>query len=230
MEQQTTRQSQTPERIEKSRCPQCGSSNTVAYAKWDRRCDNCGYIWEITIPVQQTPIEQTVNSIKLTKLERKILSAIFEGRKPSCPEFAKYEVSIGSDYEGIAEIVFGDSVLHTDKKNGHFCTDLSVCYAAKASLCRSLKNLFKKGLVKKCHPIYRRGWQKPDEWDKEHGIGAFYTKVSEELRVTCVNEQGQTSNETLRIGQYQHLPHRCHVWWMLTEKGMKYAKEGAAQP
>ena len=173
---------------------------------------------------QTTTQNQTVNLIKLTKLERKILSALLEGRKPSCPELAEYEFSEGNNYEGIAKSVYGNSVLHRWKRGGHFCDGVSICYAVKSSLCRSLKSLFEKGMVKKCHPIYRRGWRKA-EYPEET---SFYDrKLSSVLRAVSINEDGKDRVESI-ILQWKKLPYRCHVWWMLTEKGEKYAKEGAA--
>jgi len=169
----------------------------------------------VTVMEQATPQNQDVNSIKLTKLEKKVLTALLE-LKPQ-EEYCPKE---GNNIEGIASIVYGEEVFGCERRGGHACVDLSVCYAAKSSLSRALKSLWKKGLVKKCKPIYESYWVKGNE----SGVG-FYNRELVHLRAVSIDFDRYRIEEI----SVKHLPDRTHVWWLLTEKGIKYAKEGLAE-
>lgn len=164
----------------------------------------------------EVSIQTKVNSIKLTKLEKKVLAALSKG-KPR--EEYQYHPEEGNDTRGIAELVFGKEVFHCERRGGQYCFNITLCYAAKSSLSRVLKSLWLKGLVKRCRPIYRYGWHKADE-----DLGPFYGKMRlmQFLRVVSIDEKGMFHLQELHFKQ---LPYRCRVWWMLTEKGKELARE-----
>jgi hypothetical protein len=104
--------------------------------------------------VEAAMTEAPVNSIKLTKLEKSVLKALAQ----PCPREHSKGYPEGSDEYGIAATVWGSDVLNTEKRGGYFCGDVSLAYAARSSLSRVLKRLLFRGLVKKCKPVYQRGW------------------------------------------------------------------------
>jgi hypothetical protein len=120
----------------------------------------------------------------------------------------------GNDIAGIAVIVFGKAVLHVERRGGSYCGDVSLCYSAKSSLSRSLKQLHQKGLVKKCFPVYERGWI---IFDDRNGVKRRYYGVrNKALKATWKDDKGLWVVEWLA---FRSLPGGCHVWWMLTERG-----------
>ena len=153
-----------------------------------------------------------VNSIKLTKLERRVLKALFEKR---VTEYGSYPDE-GNNVEGIAKIVYGDKVLHRERIGGHYVSNLSVCYSAKSSLSRVLKQLVKKGLVKRCTPYYHGRWEGVD---KESGSVGFWNRRLLNLSSCWVDEEGDWRKGTISIGRFTVLPHGTRVWWVLTDRG-----------
>ena len=149
---------------------------------------------------------QNVNLIKLTKLERKVLQSF--KTQPKDEEYPE-----GHNLEEIATVVFGKDVLNVERRGGHYCTGISICYAAKSSLSRTLKQLHQKGLVKKCIPVYNRGWIKRE--DVDGSPICFYGTKDKALKVTSKNDSGLWVVEWL---SFRYLPSGCHVWWMLTDK------------
>ena len=141
-----------------------------------------------------------VNSIKLTKLERKVLKALFEKR---VTEYGSYPDE-GNNVEGIAKIVYRDQVLNCEKAGGHKISNLSVCYSAKSSLSRVLNRLVKKGLVKRCTPYYHGRWEVAD---KERGSGGFWYRRLLNLSSCWVDEEGDWRNGTISIDRFTSLPH-----------------------
>ncbi len=162
-----------------------------------------------------------VNSIKLTKLERRVLKALFEKR---VAEYGNYP-NEGNNVEGITKIVYGDRALNCEKAGGHYVSDVSVCYSAKSSLSRTLKSLWMKGMVKKCHPRYRRYWHKPNEWNRERVGGGFYGADLMGLDASWINEEGISYTNYIRASGFSQLPHRTRVWWILTDKGKDVVEE-----
>ena len=150
---------------------------------------------------------KSVNSIKLTKLEKRVLEALSQPRSKDKYEHYPDE---GNDQKGLGKLVFGDDVLNCERRGGHFCSDISMCYATRSSLSRILKQLFLKGLVKRCEPIYYYGWT--PRYD-ENSCG-YYGKTKRFLRAISI-EYGRYKIEEW---PFRELPYRCHVWWILTEK------------
>jgi hypothetical protein len=156
-----------------------------------------------------------VNSIKLTKLERDVLLVLSQA-----PDSEYYPE--GNDIYSIAKKVFGDAVLDCERRGGHHCSDLRLAHAAKSSISRTLKNLFHKGLVKRCIPIYHYGWTRVHFRDGT--TNGFYGKLRDLqfLKAASINEHGLCVVEKLA---FKELPDRCHVWWILTEKGKQRLNE-----
>ena len=152
-----------------------------------------------------TEIMQNVNSMKLTKLEFKVLQSF---KTPSSHEYYPE----GHNLEEIATVVFGKDVFNVERRGGRYVGDVNICYAAKSSLSRTLKNLWQKELVKKCQPIYIRKWQHLE--DRDGSILKFYGIAQRYLRIIWLR-YGRYVVEEL---DFQFLPDRCHVWWMLTDK------------
>jgi len=125
----------------------------------------------------------------------------------------------GNDIRGIAKLVYGEEVLDRVRRGGHYCSDVSLCFAAKSSLSRTLKNLWEKGLVKKCKPIRRYGWFKEN---KELDRASFYGVLWQFLKAVSINENGLFVVEKI---DFKTLPWKCHVWWMVTDKGKSLAEK-----
>ena len=160
---------------------------------------------------------ESVNFIKLTKLEKNVLKAL---NQPQTEDTKYYPC--GNHVLGIAKIVYGETVLNCERRGGHYCSDVSLAYAAKTVLSRVLNGLWKKGLVKKCKPIYHYGWETFE--DRDGSIHGCYGKIHELKFLRCVwlNESKLWHIEKL---PFKDLPVYCHVWWMLTEKGEHVLKE-----
>lgn len=156
-----------------------------------------------------------VNSIKLTKLEGRILKTLTKERPRESIEYYPKE---GNDTYGIASIVYGRDVL--DPYSNASLTD-----SAKSSLSRALKSLWRKGMVKKCHPEYRRYWHKPNEWNREIMGGGFYSADLMGLDASWVNEEGVHCTDYVRASGFSQLPHRTRVWWILTDRGKDVFEE-----
>lgn len=159
---------------------------------------------------------EVVNLIKLTKLEKQVLVALLEGKPKGEYDYYPDE---GSDVKGIAKILYGSDVFGCERRGGRICMDLqgSVCYAVKASLSRTLKQLFRKGLVKRCKPIYASFWVKANP---EYESGGYYTRRIRYLRAISIHNGGKYRVEEI---QCRELPERCHVWFMLTDEGKEQA-------
>jgi hypothetical protein len=157
-----------------------------------------------------------VNSIKLTKLEKSVLEAISQpkprGHSENYPE--------GSDEFGIASTIWGDQVLNRESRGGHFCGDVSLAHSARSSLSRTLKQLLFKGLVKKCKPVYQRGWVRGTLISSGEKYG-LYDIVSKFLRAQWLGDSGWRYEKL----NFERLPRGCHVWWQLTEKGKEVKQE-----
>ena len=164
-----------------------------------------------------------VNSIKLTKLERRILEVLSKQRPRESYDYYPEE---GNDTRGIASMVYGEKVLKRERVGGNYCSDISIAYSAKSSLSRALKSLWNKGLVKRCKPRYRRYWHKPDDWDRERGrsIG-FYGADLMGLNDSWVNEKGIYCTDYIRASSFSKLPRRTKEWWILTDSGKDVFEE-----
>ena len=156
-----------------------------------------------------------VNSIKLTKLERRILKALSKKRPRESYEYYPEE---GNDTYGIASIAYGRDVLNP--YHNTYLTD-----SAKSSLSRALKSLWRKGMIKKCLPRYRRYWHKPDDWNKERGVVGFYGADLTGLNASWLNEKGVYCTDYIRASGFSQLPHRTRVWWILTDRGKDVFEE-----
>ena len=163
---------------------------------------------------------ENVNSIKLTKLETKVLAALKKGK----PKERFSHFPEGNDIQGIARIVWGDEVFNCAKRGGHYCSDVTLCYAAKSSLSRVLKKLWQYGLVKRCKPIYHYGWYKPYIDQNGEKYSGFYGLIRELqfLRAISLTETGQYNVEKIL---FKSLPYHCRVWWILTDRGRKLAEK-----
>uniref|UniRef100_A0A6M3LY08 Uncharacterized protein n=1 Tax=viral metagenome TaxID=1070528 RepID=A0A6M3LY08_9ZZZZ len=156
-----------------------------------------------------------VNSIKLTNLEGRVLEALSKQRPRESYEYYPKE---GNDTCGLAAMVYGQGALNCERVGGNICSGVSVAYSAKSSLSRALKSLWMKGMVKKCHPRYRRYWHKPNEWDRERGDVGFYGADLTGLNASWVNEEGVHCTDYVRASGFSQLPHRTRVWWILTDR------------
>ena len=159
-----------------------------------------------------------VNSIKLTKLEGRVLNALFEKR---VAEYGNYPDE-GNNVDGIAKIVYGDKVLNREKIGGPYVSNTSVCYSAMSSLSRVLTRLVKKGLVKRCTPYYHGSWEVAD---KERGSVGFWYRRLLNLSSSWVDEEGDWRTDTIMIGRFARLPHGTRVWWILTDRGKDVFEE-----
>jgi len=157
---------------------------------------------------------ENVNLCKLTKLEKKVLAALSKQRVERMFHYPE-----GNDITGIAKLVYGEEVLDCARRGGHHCSDVSLCFAAKSSLSRTLNRLYQTGLVKKCKPIRHYGWfKRNNELDR----GGFYGILWKFLKTVSINEKGLFVVEKLN---FKDLPWKCHVWWMLTDRGRKLAEK-----
>jgi len=163
-----------------------------------------------------------VNSIKLTKLEGRILEALSKQRPRDSYEYYPKE---GNDTCGLASMIYGQKVLNCAQVGGHYCSNLSVAYSAKSSLSRALKSLWRKGMVKKCRPRYRRYWHKADEWQREAGLGGFYGADLTGLNASWLNEEGVHCTDYIWASGFSELPTRTRVWWIPTDVGKVRAKD-----
>jgi len=163
-----------------------------------------------------------VNSIKLTKLEGRILKALSKQRPRESYEYYPKE---GNDTCGLASMVYGQRALNCERVGGNICSGVSVAYSARSSLSRALKSLWKKGIVKKCHPEYRRYWHKPNEWNRERMGGGFYGADLTGLNASEVDEEGVLYTNYIRASGFSTLPHRTRVWWILTDSGKDVIEE-----
>lgn len=157
-------------------------------------------------------MSEKVNLIKLTKLERKVVVALLKPRKRGKydPDYPKQ----GNDTYGLASIVYNEKGLDPYR-------NLSLTCAVKSSLSRVLNRLYRKGLVKKCKPIYRYSWHKKEGGD-DSGLVSYHGKDFEGFRAY---EYGKNHEIIGRTTMYESLPHRTKVWWILTEKGKNIAEE-----
>ena len=98
-------------------------------------------------------------------------------------------------------------------------------YSISSSLSRALKKLWHKGLLKKCKPSYEYRWHKLGPYDESGSVG-YYGKDFQNLRAFEFKNGNKFPTETLiRVPRYTQLPHKTHVWWILTEKGKDIAEE-----
>lgn len=147
---------------------------------------------------------QIVNSVKLTKLEQKILQSFSQPAKDEYyPE--------GHSINEIALLIYGSKAL-TNYSIGN-----QIKAPVKSSLSRSLKQLHHKGLVKKGVPIYRYGWIINEDLDGS--AIKYYGKIESFLKATSKNDNGLWHVESL---SFKSLPDGCHVWWMLTGKAKEF--------
>jgi hypothetical protein len=145
---------------------------------------------------------EIVNLIRLTKLENHALEAIAQHDK-------------GCNTLQIAKDVWGAPVLGREKRRGHNCYNMPLCYAAKSSLSRTLKQLWLKGLVVKCKPIHYYGWVKVTFKTGEKG--AYWGKARNFLRGMWFMD-GQVYSNEIEIDKFD-LPENCRVWYFITQKG-----------
>ena len=150
-------------------------------------------------------MSRKVKLINLTKLERKCLVALLESQRRVEDEYE--DRPEGNWVYGIAEKVYGPKVLNP-------YTNLRVTPSAMSSLSRCLNGLWRKGLVYKCKPIYRRYWYK-DEVLPGH--------MTRDLVGLEAYSYGTSSPKFIPVGRFDKLPHRCRVWWMLTDEGREIA-------
>lgn len=163
-----------------------------------------------------------VNSIKLTKLEGRVLKALSKQRPSESYEYYPKE---GNDTCGLASMVYGQNVLNCAQVGGYYTSNLSVAYSAKSSLSRTLKNLWRKGIVKKCHPEYRSYWHKPDERGRERGDVGFYGADLKGLNASWLNEEGDQCTDHIQAYSFSQLPPRTRVWWIPTDRGKDVIEE-----
>ena len=163
-----------------------------------------------------------VNSIKLTKLEGRILKALSKQRPMESYDYYPKE---GNDTCGLASMVYGQQALNCERVGGRYVSNLSIAYSVKSSLSRTLKNLWKKGIVKKCLPEYRRYWHKPNERDRETIGGGFYGADLKGLNASWINEDGVHCTSFIRASGFYSLPHRTRVWWIPTDRGKDVIEE-----
>lgn len=154
---------------------------------------------------------QTVNSIKLTKLEKKVIIALFNS--PQWIEPYKETRPEGNNVYGIAKQVYGESVLNPYQ-------DLSLKYSVRSSLNRILKHLWKRELVLKCRPNYYYSWEKVK--DRNGTVIGWWGKTLRYLRSYKYDERG---SNFVSVPRFARLPDRTHIWWLLTDKGRDLAEE-----
>jgi hypothetical protein len=159
-----------------------------------------------------TPQTQIVNFIKLTKLEKKVLILLSQQRTSS---YTYEEFPEGNNAEGIAKLVFGEAVFNRERRGGHYCDDITLCYAAKSSLSRIFQSLFKKGLVAKCKPR-RRGGIVTAQDGVDHVIHYYSPNAWKWLQGCWISEHGNILYDKRCC---HSLPYKCHQWYMLTPYG-----------
>jgi len=147
--------------------------------------------------------------MKLGKLEKKILITLAQSY-PKKDKFIRYP-NEGSNIRGLAEKIFGSKAFETQYSS--FYGNV-IRNSEKATLCRALNRLWRKGLIKKCKPSYIRRWVR-----EEYSHIGFMEKCLEGLWCYGYNEPAQF----ISLPRYE-LPHGTKIWWMLTEKGKKKVK------
>lgn len=158
------------------------------------------------------PVE-TVNSIKLTKTEKKVLVVLLTPRKCEAITYPP----VGNDSAGIAFQIWGDKA-----KSPYFGMNETLSYSAKTRISRTLNSLWRKGLVLKGLPEYQYGYCPYTYFDDP---GVFRQRDLVLLRV--FDYSGETDYEIHAHSSDRHfqLPTNTKVWWMLSDNGINIAKE-----
>lgn len=162
----------------------------------------------------------SVNLPKLTKLDKRVLDAL------STPQDKEEYITFpkeGIGFQGIAKRVYGEAVLNCETRGGPYVENLTICYSAKSSLSRTLKKLWKNGLVKKCVPKYRRYWCIEDDG------GGFYSVRLSGLYASWINENGVYCTDLIWTRKYASLTYRSKIWWILTQLGKDRVKGGSIE-
>lgn len=164
--------------------------------------------------------------MKLGKNEKKILVVL-----------KKVYVQYGLDYPegksmGILAKEIYNKPIRDEYPSPYTCALLN---KIKASLIRSLNNLWKKGLIYKGKPIYRSYWEKEhiEHYGdgKEEIIGGCMTRKLERIELQTYDTiHGYDPSKELSIPHYTYcLPSKTKIWWVLTDKGKEIAKKLALE-
>jgi len=170
--------------------------------------------------------------MKLGKNEKKILVSLLKKYK----EGEKYGNLIfeGKSISILAEEIYNepirDEVLYED----------GLINKVKASLTRSLNNLWRKGLVYKGKPIYSRYWEKKHVEYFGYGNEEISGRMSKKLETIDLYKYKDFDNMTFNwviaycqephkqidyIPEWAQLPSKTKIWWVLTEKGKENAEK-----
>jgi hypothetical protein len=156
-----------------------------------------------------------VNSIKLTKLEGKVLRFLSENRQKEEYEYPPEE---GNDILHIASKIYGAEALTSNLWR------TGVKESPKSSISRTLRALWNKGLVKVGKPHYRKYWCKCSDYDKEKGFGGGFNSVElVGLNVAWLNNKEVYCTDYIRFFKRTTLPLQTKKWWLLTDKGKEVA-------
>ncbi|MFW9890307.1 MAG: hypothetical protein ACFFER_19165 [Candidatus Thorarchaeota archaeon] len=164
---------------------------------------------------------ESVNFMKLTKTEERVLVALLE--PASTKTYALYPDK-GNDQAGIGKIIYGYHAQSPYRGQGY-----RLRFSVKTMLSRSLNSLWKKGLVFRCKPFYgTRGNGDFPYLRKLKGLKVYsWRLVHDEVTIRNNLEpiEGLVHEETMRTSVYgwARLPHYTKVWWILTDEGEKLA-------
>jgi hypothetical protein len=160
---------------------------------------------EEPIQIQTIGSPKSVNLIKLTPMEFRVIEALNQPQNEGYPE--------GHGTNELAVLVYGSKALT------HYSMGDEITSSVKTSLSRVLKQLFEKGCVRRCKPVYHYGWI------KLYGasIGGYYGVIEKKLKVIWRQKDGSYVGEWR---QFEFLPFGCHVWWMLTPEAKELLSLG----
>jgi len=158
------------------------------------------------------PVE-TVNSIKLTKTERKVLVVLLTPREE---EYCTYPPH-GNDSAGIALQIWGSEARSPYSGQGD-----TLSYSAKTRISRTLNSLWRKGLVLRGVPEYEYGYFDCYVLDEPKPL--HYRDL---VLLRVFDYSGYIDYEIHAHSSDRHfkLPTNTKVWWMLSDNGTNITKE-----